>query len=152
MIHRTCSWIVFGVQRRCGERCRIVPRRNSGTLRLSDAFPVYWKFVRRTATTSSSQEGVVLVSLANRIMVEGPIAKDKSSFIISARRSYRELFAPLIFQNSQNNIVYFYDVNAKVNWKYKNNNRFFAAFCSGTTVLVRQKQCGTGWKLTNAFR
>jgi hypothetical protein len=92
-------------------------------------------------------------SLASRIMVEGPIAKDKSSFIISARRSYQELFAPLINQNGQNNIVYFYDVNAKVNWKYKNNNRFFAAFYSGRDQFRFDKTFGFGWgNTTGTFR
>jgi len=84
-------------------------------------------------------------SLASRIMLEGPIVKDKASFIVSARRSYQELFAPLFSQNGSSNIVYFYDVNAKVNWKYKNNNRFFAAFYSGRDQFRFDKTFGFGW-------
>lgn len=66
--------------------------------------------------------------MASRIMLEGPIRKDKSSFIISARRSYLDL---LLKASNNDNSVYFYDVNAKVNWKYNNNNRFFAAAYAG---------------------
>lgn len=66
--------------------------------------------------------------MASRIMLEGPIRKEKSSFIISARRSYVDLF--LKAADSENS-VYFYDVNAKVNWKHRNNNRFFAAIYAG---------------------
>lgn len=92
-------------------------------------------------------------SLASRIMVEGPIVKDKASYIVSARRSYQELFAPLFSQNGSSNIVYFYDVNAKVNWKYKNNNRFFAAFYSGRDQFRFDKTFGFGWgNTTGTFR
>ncbi len=92
-------------------------------------------------------------SLASRIMVEGPIKKDEASYIVSARRSYQELFAPLFSQNGQTNIVYFYDVNAKVNWKYKNNNRFFAAFYSGRDQFRFDKTFGFGWgNTTGTFR
>lgn len=92
-------------------------------------------------------------SLASRIMLEGPIVKDKASYIVSARRSYQELFAPIFNQNGQNNIVYFYDVNAKVNWKYKNNNRFFAAFYSGRDQFRFDNTFGFGWgNTTGTFR
>lgn len=67
-------------------------------------------------------------TLATRLMVEGPIAKEKASFIVSARRSYVDLF--LKAADNQNS-VYFYDINAKVNWKVNNKNRFFLAFYTG---------------------
>jgi hypothetical protein len=66
-------------------------------------------------------------TLATRFMLEGPLRKEKSSFIISARRSYADVF---LRAAGEDNIVFFYDINAKVNWKYNNNNRFFAAFFS----------------------
>src|SRR5688572_19982231 len=58
-------------------------------------------------------------SMASRIMVEGPLTKEKSSFIISARRSYVDLFLKAA---NQDNLVHFYDINAKVNWKTNNKN------------------------------
>lgn len=89
-------------------------------------------------------------SLASRVMVEGPIVKDKASYIVSARRSYQEIFAKI---QGQNNIVYFYDVNAKVNWKHKNNNRFFAAFYSGRDQFRFEDTFGFGWgNTTGTFR
>ncbi|HZY80548.1 MAG TPA: carboxypeptidase-like regulatory domain-containing protein [Cyclobacteriaceae bacterium] len=92
-------------------------------------------------------------SLASRLMLEGPIVKDKASYIVSARRSYQEIFAPLTNQNGQSNIVYFYDVNAKVNWKVKNNNRFFAAFYSGRDQFRFDRTFGFGWgNTTGTFR
>ena len=72
-------------------------------------------------------------SMASRVMVEGPLTKEKSSFIISARRSYVDLF---LRAANQDNLVHFYDVNAKVNWKTNNKNRFFAAFYAGRDVFT----------------
>ncbi len=89
-------------------------------------------------------------TLASRIMLEGPIVKDKSSFIVSGRRSYQELANAI---SGQNNVVYFYDVNAKFNWKVKNNNRFFLAFYSGRDQFRFDKTFGFGWgNTTGTFR
>ena len=66
--------------------------------------------------------------LASSIMLEGPIKKDESSFIFSARRSYVDVF---LRAANQDNLVYFYDVNAKVNWRASNKDRFFLALYTG---------------------
>ena len=66
--------------------------------------------------------------LASNMMLEGPIKKDKSSFIVSARRSYIDVF---LKATDQDNIVYFYDINAKVNWKISNKDRIFLALYTG---------------------
>lgn len=70
--------------------------------------------------------------LASKFMLEGPIAKDKSSFIVSGRRSYIDVLSRL---GGEDIPVYFYDLNAKVNWKPNNNNRFFIASYSGRDRL-----------------
>ena len=88
--------------------------------------------------------------LASRIAVEGPIVKDKSSFIVSARRSYVDLFLKAA---DQNNLVHFYDVNAKINWKSNNRNRFFAAFYTGRDVFNFDDNFGFAWgNMTGTFR
>jgi len=64
--------------------------------------------------------------LSSRLLAEGPIKKDKSSFLIGGRSSYAHLFLPLI---DNNNKAYFYDLNTKVNYRFnKNNNVFFSAY------------------------
>ena len=89
-------------------------------------------------------------SMASRLMVEGPIKKDKSSFIVSARRSYVDLFLKAA---GQDNLVYFYDVNAKINWKHNNNNRFYAAFYSGRDDFKLAGDFGFAWgNKTGTFR
>jgi hypothetical protein len=89
-------------------------------------------------------------SMASRIMVEGPIRKDKSSFIISGRRSYADLF---LRAADEQNLVYFYDINAKVNWKHNNNNRFFAAVYAGRDDFSFDDDFGFTWgNATATFR
>jgi hypothetical protein len=90
-------------------------------------------------------------TLASRIAVEGPIVKEKSSFIVSARRSYVDLF----LRAAQNeNLVSFYDVNAKVNFKHNNRNRFFLAFYGGRDAFKNTGgDFGFNWgNTTGTFR
>lgn len=88
--------------------------------------------------------------LASRIMLEGPIKKDKSSFIISGRRSYADVFLKAA---GEENSVYFYDVNAKANWKHNNNNRFFLALYLGRDVFSFDDTFGFNWgNATSTFR
>ncbi len=89
-------------------------------------------------------------TLASRFMLEGPIRKEKSSFIVSGRRSYVDLFLKAA---GEENTVYFYDVNAKVNWKHNNNNRFFAAVYLGRDVFDFDNTFGFDWgNATATFR
>ncbi|HTF18206.1 MAG TPA: TonB-dependent receptor [Chryseolinea sp.] len=81
-------------------------------------------------------------SMAARMMVEGPLKKEKSSYIISARRSYVDVF---LRAAGEDNLVNFYDVNAKFNWKANNSDRFFAAFYSGRDAFKFGDDFGFTW-------
>jgi len=63
--------------------------------------------------------------LASRLTLEGPIVEDKVSFIVSGRRSYADLMAKGANQINNDTKMYFYDLNAKLNWKINDNNRLF---------------------------
>lgn len=76
--------------------------------------------------------GIGLIS--SRLMLEGPIAKDKASFMISGRRSYIDLFFP-IFEDLRGTSVYFYDLNAKVNYKLGEKDRIFLSGYFGDDVF-----------------
>ena len=70
--------------------------------------------------------------LSSNLTLEGPIIKDKSSFIISARRSYADLIVrPFLPKSGNKTLYYFYDVNAKVNYKFNNKNRLFLSVFTG---------------------
>lgn len=73
--------------------------------------------------------------IAAKFSLEGPIKKDKTSFILSARRSYPDLLLNAIATND-NNIngrfsIYFYDVNAKVNHIFSPKDRIYFSFYGG---------------------
>ena len=106
----------------------------------------------RTKDGNNKKLGVTagIGTMASRLMVEGPLVKDKASFIVSARRSYVDLFLKAA---NNDNLVHFYDINAKVNWKYNNNNRFFLAFYNGRDVFNFSNQFGFAWgNRTATFR
>lgn len=88
--------------------------------------------------------------LASSLMLEGPIKKDESSFIVSARRSYVDLFMKAA---GQDNLVYFYDVNAKANWRANNKNRFFLVLYTGRDDFQLGDDFGFDWgNKTATFR
>ncbi|HVI49400.1 MAG TPA: TonB-dependent receptor [Chitinophaga sp.] len=83
--------------------------------------------------------------ISAKINVEGPIKKDKTSFIISGRRSYPDLVYNAIFKSTPGSgslYVYFYDVNAKVNHIFSPKDRIFFSFYKGEDNL-RIKQSPT---------
>ena len=72
-----------------------------------------------------------------RINVQGPIVKNKASFLVTARRTYIDaLIQP--FLDSSNPMkglkFYFYDLNGKVNWKVNDKHRIFLSGYYGTDV------------------
>ena len=92
--------------------------------------------------------------LASKVLLEGPLQKNKASWLLSARRSYANLFLKLSpNEEARNNQVYFYDVNAKVNWKPNNRNRFFLATYLGRDAFTFSDQFGFNWgNATATFR
>ena len=87
--------------------------------------------------------GVGLIS--SRMMAEGPISKDKASFMISGRRTYADLFLPLSKDEKiKDNKLYFYDLNIKTNVIVNDNNRLFLSGYFGRDVLLA-KDFGFNW-------
>jgi hypothetical protein len=67
--------------------------------------------------------GIGLIS--SRLTLEGPLNKDKASFMLAGRRSYADLMAKGAGIIDSGTDLYFYDVNAKLNYKINDNNRVF---------------------------
>lgn len=66
--------------------------------------------------------------LSSRFAIEGPILKDKMSFIVAGRRTYFDLFFPLSSDEQlASTVAYFYDLTAKVNYKINEKNTVFAS-------------------------
>ena len=64
--------------------------------------------------------------LSSRLMLEGPLVKDKASFIVAGRRSYQDVLLKASPNDDLNSIIAnFYDLNAKVNYKFNDKSRLF---------------------------
>ncbi|MFC4219946.1 TonB-dependent receptor [Flagellimonas marina] len=61
-------------------------------------------------------------AVASRLLLEGPIQKDRTAFLVGGRASYAHLFLPLF---DVDNKAYFYDLNAKINHKINDRNNIF---------------------------
>jgi hypothetical protein len=66
--------------------------------------------------------GIGLIS--SRLSIEGPIQKEKSSFLITGRRTYADVFLKAS-EKFKDNTLYFYDFNAKANYRINKNNRIY---------------------------
>jgi len=78
-------------------------------------------------------------AIASRISVQGPIKKDKASFIVNARRTYIDvLVKPFISKESQfhGSGYYFYDLNTKVNYKFSEKDRLYLSGYFGRDVFT----------------
>ena len=70
--------------------------------------------------------------ITSRILAEGPIVKDKGSFLIGGRASYAHLFLRLA---DNDNTAYFYDLNMKLNYKLNANNNLFLSGYFGRDIF-----------------
>lgn len=78
-------------------------------------------------------------TISSRLTLEGPILKDKTSFILSGRRTYADLFLPFAGnEDIRDNKLFFYDLNAKVNHIINDNNRIFLSGYFGNDVFENQ--------------
>ncbi|MDN4164407.1 TonB-dependent receptor [Cytophagales bacterium LB-30] len=73
--------------------------------------------------------------IASKLTVEGPLKKDKSSLIVSARRTYIDVLTrPLIKMQSDGEVVagyYFYDINTKLNYRFSDRDRLYFSVYTG---------------------
>jgi len=75
--------------------------------------------------------------ISSRLTLQGPLKKDKSSFIVSARRTYAlDLAQPAIDNtNFAGTNYYFYDLNAKINYEFSSKDRLFLSGYFGRDVF-----------------
>ena len=96
--------------------------------------------------------GIGLIS--SRATLEGPIVKDKGSWIISARRTYLDLFLGLSNnEDIKDSKLYFYDLNAKANYRIGKNDRIYLSGYFGRDNFGFSDVFGFDWgNLTGTAR
>lgn len=92
--------------------------------------------------TYNGSAGIGLIS--SRASFEGPIAKDRGSFIVSGRRTYIDLFLKLSPELKENTL-YFYDINAKASYRINDKHRIFFSGYLGQDVLGVGKSFSVDW-------
>jgi hypothetical protein len=93
--------------------------------------------------------GVGLIS--SRIKAEGPLVKGKSSFMISARRTYADVFLKLSGDSSlKGSSLYFYDLNVKLNYQLDSKNTLYLSGYYGQDNIGLKDNFNTNWGNTTA--
>ena len=74
--------------------------------------------------------------ITSKVFLEGPIVPEKLSFIVSGRRTYLDLFFPLLGDNLPDHTqMYFYDLNAKLTWIAGKKDRLYLSAFDGKDVF-----------------
>jgi hypothetical protein len=103
-----------------------IPARYGG--RLSSILDIYQKEGNKNDFHMNG--GIGLIS--SRILAEGPIVKDKGSFIVAGRASYAHIFLKLI---DNPNLAYFYDLNTKLSYSVNEKNNIYLSGYFGRDVF-----------------
>ncbi|MFW5890473.1 MAG: TonB-dependent receptor, partial [Marinilabiliaceae bacterium] len=91
-----------------------------------------------------AEGGLGLIS--SRLTLEGPLEKDRGSFILSGRRTYADMFLKFSSDSAiNNNKLFFYDLNSKLNYEINENNRIFLSGYFGNDVYGYADQMGMNW-------
>ena len=145
------------------------PARYGG--RLSSVLDISLKEGNMKKFSGSGSIGLI----SSRLTLEGPIIKDKTSFIVSARRTYLDyLIQPFLRSiggqdQSTSQGYFFYDLNAKINHKFSNKDRLYLSVYSGSDkfylkqapytylydgdLFTEESNSGLGWgNVTSALR
>jgi len=103
-----------------------IPSRYGG--RVSSVLDIYQKEGNNKKFHANGGIGIV----SSRLLLEGPLKKEKGSFLLGGRSSYVHLFLPLF---DIKNVAYFYDLNTKLSYKINQNNNIYLSGYFGRDVF-----------------
>ena len=104
-----------------------IPAKYGG--RISSVLDIYQK--EGNSKKFKLKGGIGLVS--TRVLLEGPLEKDKGAFLFGGRASYAHLFLAL---TGNENKAYFYDLNIKLNYKINDNNSVYLSGYFGKDLFA----------------
>lgn len=84
--------------------------------------------------------------LSSKVQFEGPIVKDRTSFNLSARRTYADLIAKPFMPEDYSGGYYFYDLNAKLQHRFSHKDRLYLSLYHG-----RDRIHGSGEERTTLY-
>jgi hypothetical protein len=107
-----------------------IPAANGG--RLSSLLDIRMKDGNNKSFSGKGGIGTI----SSRLTLEGPLVNENTSFIVSGRRTYVDMFLPLSSdKNVRENTLYFYDFNAKISHRFNDKNRLFISGYMGRDVF-----------------
>ncbi len=75
-------------------------------------------------------------TVSSKLTLEGPLVKDRTTFLVSGRRTYADLFLPLAKNEEiRDNRLYFYDLNLKLTHQINEKNRLFLSGYAGRDIF-----------------
>ena len=82
--------------------------------------------------------------VSSKFMLDGPLAKNNTSFLSAARRTYIDVVTRPFINNDNGDSggFYFYDINAKLNHKFSNKDRLFFSIYGGNDVFSAKENSG----------
>ncbi len=82
--------------------------------------------------------------ISSKLNVEGPIIKDKASFLVTGRRTYADVFLKAT-DRFKDNKLYFYDLNTKLNYRISKKDRIYLSGYFGRDKLGFGETFGIDW-------
>ncbi len=82
--------------------------------------------------------------LAAKLSIDGPIVKNKASFFVSMRRTYFDMYLKLL-DDFKDNVMNFYDINARVDYNINDKNKLFVSFFKGNDNMGLDNLIGMKW-------
>ena len=84
--------------------------------------------------------------ISSKLNVEGPLQKGRSSFLVTGRRTYADIFTKLSSDSAiRSNKIYFYDLNAKLNYQLNDKNRLYLSGYFGKDAMGIGETFGINW-------
>jgi len=78
-------------------------------------------------------------TVSSKLTLQGPIAKDRTTYLVAGRRTYADLFLPLAKdENVQNSKLFFYDFNLKLSHVLNESNRFYFSGYAGKDTFKNE--------------
>jgi hypothetical protein len=117
-----------------------LPARYGG--RLSSVLDIRMKEGNMKEFKGTASIGII----SSKLTIEGPLVRERTSFILSGRRTYLDAlsypFQKLMNNDDGNNLTgyYFYDINAKINHKFSVNSRLFVSAYTGTDRYFKKSR------------
>jgi len=109
-----------------------------------DASSAVFDVTSRTGNRQEWHGGGSIGLLSAKGVIEGPLQKGKSALLLTARRSYMDVFLKRL-DDFKDNTLYFYDVNAKLDYQLGRRDQLFLSFFAGHDRTALEDMVDMGW-------